>query len=219
MVFVVQNSIALPASADAPVDCSGSKLFLRVKRACDIGLAVVALLPFSVLILAVWLINFRFNPGSLFFLQQRMGRDCKPFTIVKFRTMLPIETVQRGFEDPVETDRITPFGALMRRTRIDELPQILNILLGHMSFVGPRPDSYEHAVKFADLVPGYRDRHQVRPGITGLAQVNVGYAVGLDATTQKVAADLVYIRDMSALLDMRIIFGTAWVMVSGWGSR
>ncbi len=214
----MQESIAVPPSAVVDLERS-SQAFLRVKRACDVGLAILALLPLSVLVVAVWLINLRYNPGPLFFTQPRMGRNCEPFTIFKFRTMVAADDIQRDFEDPVEVHRITPFGALMRRTRIDELPQIVNILLGHMSFVGPRPDSYDHAVQFAELVPGYRDRHLVRPGITGLAQVSVGYAVGVEATSYKVAADLTYIRDMSAVLEARIILGTLRVIISGWGSR
>ena len=194
---------------------------MRLKRGVDVLGALIAL---PILIAAgslVWLINRRFNPGPLFYTQQRMGLDCRPFTIYKFRSMLPEQTAsdKRSYADPLETYRITPFGAVMRRTRLDELPQILNILLGDMSFVGPRPDTYAHAVKFAELVPGYRERHTVRPGITGLAQIKVGYAEGIDATTQKVAADLSYIRSMSALSELRIVAGTAWVVISGHGAR
>ncbi|WP_226573200.1 sugar transferase [Acuticoccus sediminis] len=218
MVQVVQNSIVLPRTEAAPKSRSDSA-FLRAKRGLDVAVATAALVPLAVLLVTIWAINLRLNPGPLFFTQRRMGQDGRPFTIYKFRTMLPAAQIERGFDDPVEVDRITPFGALMRRTRVDELPQVLNILLGQMSLIGPRPDSYSHAVRFADLVPGYRERHRVRPGLTGLAQVSVGYAEGLDATARKVAADLTYIRDMSPLLDLRIALVTVWVVLSGHGAR
>ena len=216
----MDNTFSLTATRQIDAEPS-TKIFMRLKRGVDVLGALIAL---PILIAAgslVWLINRRFNPGPLFYTQQRMGRDCRPFTIYKFRSMLPEQTAsdKRSYADPLETHRITPFGAVMRRTRIDELPQILNILLGDMSFVGPRPDTYAHAVKFAELVPGYRERHTVRPGITGLAQIKVGYAEGIDATTEKVAADLSYIRSMSALSELRIVAGTAWVVISGHGAR
>ena len=106
------------------------------------------------------------------------------------------------------TNLVTRLGAVLRKTRLDELPQILNVLRGDMSLIGPRPDCFHHARKFVRVVPGYRERHNVRPGISGLAQVTFGYAQGVDATVAKVNADLHYIRNASFAMDMKVFFRT-----------
>jgi lipopolysaccharide/colanic/teichoic acid biosynthesis glycosyltransferase len=188
------------------------------KRAVDVLAALAGLPLLAALIVVVALLNLRKNPGPLFFTQRRMGRDCVPFTIVKFRTMLPAGG-GRGHDDPLEVERITAFGAFLRRTRLDEVPQVVNILRGEMSLVGPRPDAYEHAVRYVGLIPGYRERHAVRPGITGLAQIALGYAEGVDATKRKVEADLAYIRDMSFRLEAVILRRTVGVILTGFGAR
>lgn len=188
------------------------------KRGFDLALGLALLPCLALVVAAVALANRWGNRGPLFFTQARMGRHCRPFTILKLRTMLPGDAV-RGPDDPLEVDRITPFGALLRRTRLDELPQVVNVLKGDMSFVGPRPDALHHAVRFLDVVPGYRERHSVRPGITGLAQTVVGYAEGVDATARKVEADLAYIRRMSFALEARIVGRTLGVMLTGFGAR
>jgi lipopolysaccharide/colanic/teichoic acid biosynthesis glycosyltransferase len=147
-----------------------------------------------------------------------MGRYCRPFTVYKFRTMLPAPDIVRKATDGIETDRITPFGKFLRRARIDELPQILNVLRGEMSLIGPRPDYFDHACTSLGVVPGYRDRHAVKPGITGLAQIEVGYACGLETVSRKVDADLVYIAKRSILLDLSIAWRTLKVMVTRQGT-
>ena len=219
MGTIVNQTLTLPSAARLwPAD-QPPRRFLGVKRIVDLAVAVALLPVLGCLAGLIFLINLRFNPGPLVFRQQRMGEGCRPFTIVKFRTMLPAAPRERRFDEPVEVDRITPFGALMRRTRVDELPQILNIIAGEMSVVGPRPDLFDHAAVFAEMVPGYRERHRVRPGLTGLAQIRVGYAEGLEATRVKVATDLAYIRNMSAALDVVILAGTVRVILSGRGAR
>lgn len=193
--------------------------FWHAKRAFDIVLAM-ALLPLVALTAVVlFALNRVASPGPLIFRQARMGRGGAAFTIYKFRSMLPSMAVHRGPEDPVEVDRITRFGRVLRRTRVDELPQIVNILRGEMSFVGPRPDMYDHARRFTETVPHYRRRHDVRPGITGYAQVTAGYAEGSGGTVEKARRDLVYIRCASPALEASIILRTAYVMVSGHGAR
>lgn len=137
-----------------------------------------------------------------------MGRDLKPFTAIKFRSMVPAESVTRGADDPIEADRIRPFGELLRKTRIDELPQILNVLRGEMSLIGPRPDYYEHALQYLETIPEYHARHAIRPGISGLAQVTLGYAVGIEATRAKAIADLTYIRNAGLGMELRIFWLT-----------
>jgi len=148
-----------------------------------------------------------------------MGRGGEPFTLLKFRTMTPTEALTRGPHDPVETDRITPLGGLLRRSRLDELPQFLNVLAGDMSVVGPRPDFWDHAIHYAETVPGYRQRHRVRPGITGLAQIDGGYAEGIEATVQKTAHDLEYIARFGMRLEGYILWRTIVVVLSGTGAR
>jgi lipopolysaccharide/colanic/teichoic acid biosynthesis glycosyltransferase len=148
-----------------------------------------------------------------------MGRDCRPFRAVKFRSMRPVHRIQRGPNDPLESDRITPLGRFLRRSRIDELPQFLNVLAGHMSVIGPRPDYWDHAQHYLDTIPGYRLRHTVRPGITGLAQVDGGYAEGIDATVQKTSHDLRYIRSRGLRMELYVILRTILVLLTGFGAR
>ncbi|TNF63407.1 MAG: sugar transferase [Rhodobacteraceae bacterium] len=178
------------------------------KRAFDVVFSLL-LLPLLLVVGAVLLLlNPFLNPGPIFFVQPRMGRDCRAFNTVKFRSMRRLTTPRRRAQDPLELDRITLLGAILRKTRLDELPQILNVLRGDMSLIGPRPDCFHHARKFLRVVPGYRERHRVRPGISGLAQVTCGYAQGIDATVAKVDADLHYIRNASFAMDMRVFLRT-----------
>jgi lipopolysaccharide/colanic/teichoic acid biosynthesis glycosyltransferase len=115
---------------------------------------------------------------------------------------------QRGPDDPIETDRITPLGQWLRKSRFDELPQILNVYRGDMSLIGPRPDEFRHAQHYLHSIPAYRDRHSVRPGISGLAQIELGYAEGMDATRRKTRADMDYIARATIWLDLWIFWRT-----------
>jgi lipopolysaccharide/colanic/teichoic acid biosynthesis glycosyltransferase len=180
-----------------------------LKRVFDLGFSTLVLLP-AMLVIAVVLLatNPFFNPGPLFFVQKRMGRDCKPFRAYKFRSMDVRPRGIRGPDDPIEVERITPIGNLLRRSRFDELPQILNVYRGEMSLIGPRPDYFRHAHRYIATIPGYRDRHSVLPGISGLAQVRHGYAAGHSATRLKTRADLEYIRSASFRLDLWIFWLT-----------
>lgn len=188
------------------------------KRLFDITLSL-ALLPVLVLTaVTLVLANPFLNPGKLFFFQTRMGRDCKPFTAFKFRSMREIAKVERTADAPLETDRITPLGGFLRKARIDELPQIINVLRGDMSLIGPRPDYYDHAVHFLNEIPGYRERHVVRPGVSGLAQTEIGYAEGIEATRRKVRADLYYITHASIGLELWIAWRTLFVIVNRGGA-
>jgi len=197
----------------------GSKFFWVSKRLFDVTLSLAAL-PFLALFAAgVWLINPFLNRGPLFFVQTRMGQHGKPFRIIKFRTMLPALIVSRGPEDPVEVDRITPFGAFLRRTKIDETPQLINVLKGDMSIIGPRPDVFEYAVSYLRSVPLYRRRCAVRPGITGFAQVTSGYAEGSTGTMEKARRDAIYVRRACWRMELRIVMRTLLVIVTGEGSK
>jgi len=189
------------------------------KRGFDI-LVSVAALPIVLFAAAILLmLNPIWNSGPLLYRQIRMGRDCQPFTLFKFRTMVPADHVARGPDDPVEALRITPLGRFLRRSRIDELPQFFNVLRGDMSVIGPRPDFWDHAIHYVDIVPGYRQRHVVRPGITGLAQVDGGYAEGIAATALKTRYDLEYIQRVGPPMEAYILWRTICVIFSGFGAR
>lgn len=217
--MALQNEFS-SATASFPVAPDRERTtILSVKRALDITLALFGLCVMVLAAPVVALINLRHNPGPLFFRQQRMGKDCKPFTLIKFRSMRPACDLKRGPNDPLEKDRITPFGGFLRRSRIDELPQLWNVLRGEMSLIGPRPDAFHHATHFVKAVPGYRERHVVRPGITGLAQTKLGYAEGVEATRRKVEVDLEYIDSLSIETELRLLWRTAVVVVSGFGAR
>lgn len=146
-----------------------------------------------------------------------MGKNCKPFYAVKFRTMSSTNEVTRKFDDPVEYSRITPFGKILRKTRVDELPQILNVLIGDMSLIGPRPDVHEHALEFLKNVDGYRERHNIRPGITGLAQIRLGYVEGIEATSKKALLDNYYIENISYMIEIKIMIRTISIIFKGLG--
>jgi UDP-GalNAc:undecaprenyl-phosphate GalNAc-1-phosphate transferase len=148
-----------------------------------------------------------------------MGRGGKSFRILKFRTMLPAPQGATIAFASAETDRITRLGALLRKFRIDELPQIGNVLIGNMSFVGPRPEQVAFAQNFSKTIPGYHYRHVVRPGISGLAQVTNGYADCGESTRQKLARDLEYIRDAGWKMEIWIVMRTFYVVFTGYGAR
>lgn len=194
-----------------------NNLFWINKRLFDITVSLL-LLP---LLLAISIIlpflNYFFNSGNLFFVQDRMGKNCCVFYAVKFRTMVPAKEITRKYDDPIETNRITSLGKILRKTRIDELPQILNVLKGEMSLIGPRPDYYIHALKYLENVEGYRERHTVRPGISGLSQIRLGYIVGLEETAKKASIDNYYIDNVGYILELKIITNTIFTIIRGMG--
>lgn len=192
----------------------GSPGFWIAKRLFDVCLSLLLLPLLMLFSLILVLLNPFWNRGALFYTQIRMGRDCVPFAAIKFRTMRPLSGGKRGYNDPIEDDRITMLGRAMRKSRIDELPQIINVLKGDMSLIGPRPDCYEHAIEYLRIIPDYRARHIVRPGISGLAQITVGYVENVDGTARKVAADLSYIADAGFRLEARLFVGTLRTIVT-----
>lgn len=196
---------------------SGNKLFWINKRLFDIIISMLLMPILMILCLLLMLLNKFLNPGPIIFTQLRMGKDCKPFKAIKFRTMLKTSQIQRKFDDPVEQDRITPLGRIFRKIRLDELPQIINVIKGDMSLIGPRPDYYDHALIFIDSVKGYRERHVIRPGISGLSQIRLGYAEGLTATRKKSEIDLFYIGNVGYKLELKIFFGTILTVFKGLG--
>lgn len=187
---------------------------LAAKRLVDIVGAAFGLLLLSPLLIAVAAIIKLTSAGPVFFRQERTGLDNKPFQILKFRSMYTDRCDVSGVAQTVADDpRITPIGRIIRKTNIDELPQLINVLLGDMSLVGPRPHvpgMLAAGVRYEELVVGYERRHAMRPGITGLAQADGlrGPTTEVEPSVMRVVRDVEYIRDFSIWLDIRILFRT-----------
>ena len=200
-----------------PQHTNGNKLFWINKRIFDISVSLLLLPLLFIVVIILPFINYFSNSGRLFFIQERMGKNCEVFHAIKFRTMVPVKEITRKYDDPIETNRITFFGKFLRKSRIDELPQILNVLKGDMSLIGPRPDYYIHALEYLKSVKGYRDRHDIRPGITGLSQIRLGYAEGLEATEKKASIDNYYIQNVGYIIELKIIVNTIITIIRGIG--
>jgi len=175
----------------------------RVKRLCDLAVGLIGLVPFVVSIPFVAGANAIGNRGPLFFRQTRVGRGGRAFEIMKFRTMSPSEVT--GEWTSPNDDRVTPWGRVMRRTHIDELPQAINILRGDLSAVGPRPEQPKYVAQLRDKIAFYDLRHLVRPGLTGWAQVKYRYGASEIDAVEKLQYEFYYLRHQSLMLDVRII--------------
>lgn len=187
------------------------------KGAFDRAFAAMALLALSPLLLLIALAIRLSGPGPVLFRQQRLGMDGRPFDVLKFRTM-HIHHEAGGVTQAKRGDkRVTPVGAILRRTSLDELPQFINVLRGEMSVVGPRPHAMAHNDLYKDQVRHYMLRHRVKPGITGWAQINGlrGETETVDKMTRRVEYDLYYIRNWSFRMDLSIIARTA---IGGWSN-
>jgi lipopolysaccharide/colanic/teichoic acid biosynthesis glycosyltransferase len=198
--------------------------YRKMKRLLDLGLAVL-LLPLLLLPgLAVALLIKLETPGPVFFRQKRRGYRGSSFSVVKFRTMLhrtdgpPGDDRQAAITRDGD-DRITRSGRFLRRTRIDELPQIWNVLKGEMSWIGPRPEAIALSEWYEGELPFYIYRHIVRPGISGWAQVNQGHVADLESVFEKLHYDFYYIKNFSAWLDLVILARTIVTVVTGAGAR
>ena len=189
-----------------------------VKRATDIALAGTALLVISPILLAVAIGVRLDSPGPIVFRQRRYGLDGREIVVYKFRSMTVTEDGATDYTQVARGDaRVTAFGAFIRRMSLDELPQLLNVLGGTMSIVGPRPHAIAVNEQYRRLIPGYMVRHKVKPGITGWAQVN-GHRGGddLDSMSKRIAFDLEYLRHWSLQLDLLIMLRTATLI---WNDR
>lgn len=195
-----------------------SNLYLRMKRAVDLVVALLLLPVVALVILAAAILIKMDSPGPIFFSQQRMGFRARIFTIHKLRTM-HVDQPQGQHFTRVDDPRITRIGHFLRKYRIDELPQILNILKGEMSWLGPRPEAVELADWYSVEIPFYIYRHAVRPGISGWAQVNQGNVAEVDAATTKLQYDFYYIKNFSPILDFLIVIRTIGTVLTGFGSR
>lgn len=188
------------------------------KRLMDLAI-VVALLPVALPILAAGALAVLISMGRpVLFMQPRTGQGGKAFRIYKLRTMQT--SAETHGAATVKGDlRVTPIGEFLRRFRVDELPQLLNVLKGDMSIIGPRPEWTLLSEKYSRDLPVYVYRHLVRPGITGWAQVRGGYASDLAETRTKVGYDLFYIKNLSFSLDIQILIRTVWTLLTGGGAR
>ena len=194
-----------------------SRQYLVVRRVVELGLTVLMLPILLPTLLVVALVVRLDSPGPIFFLQTRIGRRGQPFRMVKFRTMF------HGAGGPSFTTaadpRITRLGAFLRKCRLDELPQLFNVLAGHMSWVGPRPEAASLEKSYVRDIEHFALRGIVRPGVTGWAQINQGYAHESDEMRSKLEYDLYYLKHCSLWLDLVIVLRTFAVVFRGTGAR
>jgi putative colanic acid biosynthesis UDP-glucose lipid carrier transferase len=186
-----------------------------VKRLSDIVLASIILVMISPILLALAIGVKMSSPGPIVFKQRRNGLDGEEIVVYKFRSMRTQDNGPVVKQATKDDPRITPFGAFIRKTSLDELPQFINVLQGRMSIVGPRPHAVAHNEEYRRLIKAYMVRHKVRPGITGWAQVNGlrGETETIDKMQARVEYDLEYLRNWSLGLDLQIIISTIRLMI------
>jgi exopolysaccharide biosynthesis polyprenyl glycosylphosphotransferase len=193
--------------------------YANVKRAIDITLVLLTSPLWLLLAAAIWVAVHLDSSGPAIYRQERIGRDGEKFVLYKFRTM-GLDAEKDGPQFTTTNDaRLTKMGRLLRRFRADEIPQLLNVLKGDLSLVGPRPERPVFTEQFEGSIPFYSYRHLVRPGVTGWAQVNFGYADSERETVEKLTYDLYYVKHMSPWLDMLILGQSMWTVVSGFGAK
>ena len=191
----------------------------RVKRIIDIAFSVILLLVASPVIVLTMLAIRLDSPGPVFFKQQRVGKGGRVFTLWKFRSMSQDAEQKEAVWAEKKDPRTTRVGRFIRLLRIDELPQILNVFWGDMSLIGPRPERPEFIRNLEAKIPYYAIRHSVSPGITGWAQVNYRYGASVEDSLRKLEYDIYYIKNMSLLLDLKIVLKTIGVVLFGQGAR
>jgi exopolysaccharide biosynthesis polyprenyl glycosylphosphotransferase len=199
-----------------PVHANG---YGPLKRVLDVLLTVITL-PFWLLVGAVvWVAVKIDTPGPAIYSQVRIGREGSQFTLYKFRTMVNDAEID-GPKFAAEDDpRLTRTGRLLRKTRMDELPQLWNVIRGNLSLVGPRPERPVFVDGYVETIPFYNNRSLVRPGVTGWAQVNYGYADDEADAIEKLTYDLYYVKHMALGLDSQIIGKSIWTVLTGFGAR
>ena len=192
-------------------------LYEILKRILDIISSLLGLIVAIPIILVIAIIIKIEDNGPVFYSQQRLGKDEKNFFVYKLRSMRVDAETYGGVQWAQKDDpRITKIGKFIRKTRIDEIPQLFNILKGDMSLIGPRPERPELTYKFNKEIPGFIDRLVIKPGLTGLAQVNGGYDISPE---EKLKWDIIYIKNRNIFLDISIIFKTIGVVFTGEGAR
>lgn len=193
--------------------------YLVTKRLFDLTL-ITLFAPIILPIMFITAVLIRLeSSGPILFWQQRVGAQGEAFNMVKFRSMTT-DSEQHGSQFARAGDaRVTRLGKFIRKMRIDELPQLWNVIRGEMSLIGPRPEQVVFVKEFERTIPNYTDRHNVLPGITGLAQIEQGYVDDANGTQVKLKYDLYYIDNLSFLMDIRIAFQTLHTMATGFGAR
>ena len=181
----------------------------------SIGLLVFTL-PLMVLVALIVRLD---SPGPVLYRQERVGLNGVAFTVLKFRSMRADAEARGPAWAQAKDPRVTRVGSFMRRTRTDELPQLLNVLRGEMSFIGPRPERPHFVEQLAEAIPFYRERARVKPGLTGWAQVNYPYGASVEDAKAKLSYDLFYVQNRSILLDLSILFATVRVILFQEGAR
>tara|TARA_B110000285_G_scaffold231063_1_gene298850 strand:- start:1483 stop:2895 length:1413 start_codon:yes stop_codon:yes gene_type:complete len=190
---------------------------VSIKRIMDWSVSIIALVVLFPLLFLIGLLVFATSKGPVFYRQERIGRHGEPFRIIKFRTMF-VDAERSGPQLSRDDDpRITPLGRYLRKSRLDEFPQFLNVLRGDMALVGPRPERAHFIHQIMDRAPHYRHLQKVRPGITSWGQVKYGYAQNVDEMVQRLRFDLIYIENMSIALDFKILFYTIITVLRGSG--
>lgn len=200
-------------------DFQPSQSYLLFKYLWE-SLLIISLLPIIIPVMLITAISIKISSkGPIFFNQERIGQNGKVFKMFKFRSMTvnsPNHTSKFATE---EQARITKIGKIIRKFRIDELPQLFNVLLGDMALIGPRPEQDSFVQQFSKEIPFYDYRHIVKPGITGWAQTVQGYADDTESTKEKLSFDLYYIKNVSFWLDLNILFKTARTVLTGFGAK
>ena len=200
-----------PASRTAP--------YQAIKRLIDVT-SVLLTLPLTLVIGIITAVIVRAtSAGPVIFKQQRTGRHEVPFTLYKFRTMRADAENDGPSFARLNDSRLTSVGSFLRRSRLDELPQLWNVLRGDLSIVGPRPEQVPFVEQFEEEIPFYGQRHLIRPGVTGWAQVRFGYADDEADTMEKLTYDLYYVKNMSPWLDLHVLGESLWTVLSGNGAR
>ena len=187
----------------------------KIKRAVDIAVSLIGLVPGIPLILLSGLLIKLTSPGPAIYRQTRVGLGGKPYVLFKLRTMRTDAEAHGAVWASQQDSRVTGVGYFLRKWRLDEIPQLFNILKGEMSLVGPRPERPEFTEKLAAFIPFYNERHLVQPGLTGWAQVRYPYAASFEAAARKLQFDLYYIKNMSFLLDASILLRTFKTILVG----
>lgn len=190
--------------------------YIRSKRVLDVAIGAVGTIACAVLVPFVLVANRAANPGPLLFVQERVGKDGEPFRMFKFRTMTEAQADHSTWTADGDM-RITRFGGILRKLHLDELPQMVNILRGELSIVGPRPEQTHYVEELRTKIPFYDERHIVRPGLTGWAQVKLGYTATDGDALEKLQYDFYYLRRQSIMFDLRIVGRTVREVVGALG--
>lgn len=204
----------IDAEVHTAIPCSN--LYLIVKRVADFCISLILGIILLIPMFVIGIVIRVDSPGQVLFAQERLGKDGKPFIIYKFRSMHKNAEVDGPQWADIDDPRCTRAGKFLQKSHLDELPQIWNILRGDMSFVGPRPERAYFYEKFAEYIPDFKNRLNVQPGLTGLAQVNGGYDLKPE---EKLKYDMEYIHNRSVLLDCKCIIKTVKLVFTHEGAR